>query len=319
MPIDPNHHIKYRPASSDNLTTGQLRFGEFWTRQRAFFRRVLIAVLLFIGVGGIGLGVYTLGDYLFRGQAQEQREVSRLFQATVPFSKYHESLAPQDPQFGVADVLPATGDLYDFVVRAVNPNTDWYATLTYTFEYNDTETAEASVTLLPNTEQIVAVLGQKSALRPGGAFLSVKNISWSHISPHTAKDPDAYVAARTAFAVSDIVYTGGTIGTTIEDQLASPTIIGVTSTVGAVTPIRSNRVTFSILNNTAYNYWSVPVYVLFMQNGALRSIERTEVKSLKSGESRAVEVRSLKDNLGATTVEILPIVNVFDDSAYMPQ
>lgn len=319
MAIDPRQHTQYRPASSDNLTTGQLRFGEWWTRKQEFFRNVLIVFLLIVGVGGIGLGVYTIGEYLFRGQKQDQQETLRLFSAAVPFSKYHESLAPSDPQFGVADVLPATGDLYDFVVRAVNPNADWYATLTYTFEYNDTETPEATVTLLPNKEQIVAALGIKTSLRPSGAFLSVKKIAWSHISPRTAKDPVTFVTERMLFPVTQVIYTAGMVGTTVEDQLASPTIVASSSTVGAAATIRSNRVTFSMQNATAYNYWSVPVYVLFMQNGALRSIERTEVRSFKSGETRAVEVRSLKDNLGATDVEILPIVNVFDDSAYMPQ
>lgn len=319
MSIDPRHHTQYRPASSENLTTGQLRFGEWWTRKQPFFRGMLIAVLLFVGIGGIGLGIYTIGEYLFRGQAQEHEETLRLFASTVPFSKYHESLAPTDPQFGVADVLPATGDLYDFVVRAVNPNADWYATLIYTFQYNDTETAEATVTLLPNQEQVVVALGVRSAARPNGAFLSVKRVEWNHISPKIAKDPVAYVAERTAFSVTNVQYTPGVVGTTVQDQLASPTILATTSTVGASGAIRSNRVVFTIYNATPYQYWTVPVYVLFTQNGALRSIERTEVRSFKSDETRTVEVRSLKDNLGATAVEILPIVNVFDDSVYMPQ
>jgi hypothetical protein len=319
MSIDPQHHTPYRPASSDNLTTGQLRFGEWWTGRRERFRRILIVVLLLVGVGGIGLGLYTMGDYLVRGQAQEQKESLRLFAGTVPFSKYHESLAPTDPQFGGVDTLSATGDLYDFVVRAVNPNTDWLAIVTFAFEYNDTETKTETVTLLPGKEQILAVLGEKIALRPSGAFLAVKKIEWSHISPHKAKDPVAFVSQRTQFLVTDVLYTAGTLAATVEDQLASPIIIASSSSPGAPATIRSNRVTFSMRNAMPYNYWSVPVFVLFMQNGSLRSLERTEVRALKSEETRAVEVRSLKDNLGATDVEIIPIVNVFDDSVYMPQ
>lgn len=297
----PQKFDQFRRSSSDDLTARQLKFGEWWTRRKAGFRRLLIGVLLLIGVGGIGLGLYTIGDYLIAGRQQEKAESNHLLTAKIPAIRYHESLAPLDPEFEAVSVLPATADLYDFVVKAKNPNEDWYLLLTYTFQFDERETEPQTVMLVPGVDTIVSSLGYRTKDRPGSANIAVKRVTWNRISAHSAPNPLAYIQEHAALSIRDIQFVEGT------------------KTPEEANTVQANRAFFSIQNNTAFHFKEIPVYVLFYQNGSLRTVERTEVKEFRSSETRQIEVRSLKTDIAITSLEVYPYVPVFDESVYMRQ
>ena len=289
---------KYRPTSPEDLTAKQLNFGIWWTAHKVGFRRLLIGVLAIIGVSGIGYGIYGVGNYFIVERSRGVAEHSYFVQPKVPFAAYHESLAPVEPSFGGVSVLEATGDLYDFVVRANNSNTDWYVTFDYQFVFGDRSTEFQSAMLVPDKETILGFLGYKTELRPSGAIINITNVQWRRISPHEAPDPAEYVEARNTMDIRNVQFFPGAQGT---DGL------------------KANRAVFTIQNNTAYNFWSIPTYVLLYQGSSLRAVEQTHIGELKSGEQRDVDVRSFKTGVKANNVEVYPYIPVFDETIYMPQ
>lgn len=303
MATGPQKFEQYRSGSSDNLSTRELKFGEWWTRRKHGFRTLLIVLLLFVGVGGIGTGLYTIGKYIFVDRAQDARETKQLLHEKISFPSYHDSLAPAEPEFLGVDVLPATQDRYDFVTFATNPNEDWFMTFTYTFQFDERETEPLEAMLVPGEKTVVAYLGYKSAQRPGSAIINVKEVRWHRISAHEVPNPLPFIAQHTDIDIRDVQFIPGVSGGDVQD----PSVI------------KAHRALFTAENKTAYNFRSLPVYIVFSRGAAIQSIERTEIGEFKTGETRAIEVRSLKANIDATTIEVLPYIAVFDPDIYSPQ
>ncbi len=291
---------QYRPVNEHSLSTRQLKWGEWWLRRKAGFRYTFVGILLLIGVGGIGYGLFSIGYYFAVGQDQEAVETKHFLRSKVPFSLYHEKLAPSNPTFQKVNVLRGTDDLYDFVTIAVNDNTDWYVEIEYSFVFDSRETPSETIMLLPGQESIVAHLGYETVQRPGNAIIDVKHVRWYHVSAHLAPDPVDYVQEHSNVEVRNV-------------QLITA------STDQESDSVQAHRALFTLQNNTAYNFWSVPMYVLFKNGSVLKAIERTEVTQLKSGEIRDIDVRLLQPGLKVNNLEIYSYIPVFDDTIYMDQ
>ncbi len=291
----------YRPVSSEDLSTRELRVGEWWVKKQGGFRNALIGVLLFIGVGGIGLGLYTIGEYFIVGQSREAVETRQLLRPKVPFAQYHESLAPADPVIERVQVLAATGDQYDFVTIATNPNPNWYVEMTYNFVFDSRETEFRTIQLVPGQRTVVSELGYETTRRPGSAVIQVSDVKWFRVSNQLTLDPETYIVERSNLVVGDVSFIPGVRGEA-ETEL-----------------LEAHRAQFTITNDTAYNFWTVPVYVLLYNGSSLRAVARTEMKSLQSGEKREGEIRLFNDSLNVNNVEVFPYVPVFDESIYQPQ
>lgn len=292
---------KYNPTSQDNLSTRELKIGEWWVKKQGAFRNTLITVLLIIGVGGISIGLFTIGEYFVIGQDREAIETRRLLRAKVPFTQYHESLAPEDPVLDRVQVLPGTGDQYDFVTIATNPNTDWYVDITYSFVFDTRETETRTIQLVPGQRTVVSELGYETTRRPVSPVIQISDVQWYRVPSQLTLDPEGYVSARNNVVIDDVTFIPGIQADAETDLLPA------------------HRAQFTLTNDTAFNFWSIPVYVLLYNGSSLRAVAKTEMKSLQSGEKRDGEIRLFNNRLNVNNVEVFPYVPVFDESIYQPQ
>ncbi len=289
---------KYQTSQPDELSQGQLKFGKWWIKNRLFFRRLLIGILGLIGISGIGFGMYSVGHYFIVERPQAKAHQQHFLRPKVPFAAYHESLAPSDVRFESTVVLKGTDDLYDFVTKATNPNEDWYVTFNYKFQFDDRETEVHEAMLVPGKQTVLTDLGYETQRRPSAPSISIEDVRWFRISPHMAPDSIKFIEEHSALSVSNVEFIPGAQS---EDA------------------VKAHSAKFTLYNDTAFNFWEVPIYILMYQGSSLIAIEQTVAKELVSGQQQDFDVRSFKTQVRANNIEVVPYVAVFDWSIYMPQ
>lgn len=183
------------------------------------------------------------------------------------------------------DVFALPDGRADFYARVRNPNA-MYAipTLRYTFRYDGGETSPATSYVLPGSEMYLTALGVDVA-SPRNPQLVLENDAWKR-----AIGWEAIRASRFDFPISDL------------------TVALLEGAGGGV------RVQFTVANNTPYSFWSLDLPVLLSRGGRVVGVNTVRIEQLQSGESRPVALQWYAAPAGATTVRVVPQVNVLDSS-----
>jgi hypothetical protein len=299
-------YSKYEPVD-DSFSSSDLNRSYWIVTHKVLLRNLAIAFLMVLD---IFLFVYALSgfvEYLISGRPREEAMIidiaNRLNTSTAERQKNSAAL-PLDFGDGRVYVFDAGNDKYDFAVEATNPNKEWYVMVTYQFDIpGATSTAARTTFLLPGEKKFLAVLGERrdGELITDGSF-KIVNTMWSRIDKHQVADAPAFVAEHASF----------TIGNSEFAQAGTFTVDGGVENTG-------NRVSFSITNTSPYNFWVVPVQIALMRGGSLEGIEETQVRELKTGETRNVDLRNYVKNQLVDEVVAAPSVDVFDPSVYMEQ
>jgi hypothetical protein len=80
----------------------------------------------------------------------------------------------------------------------------------------------------------------------------------------------------------------------------------------------TGRISFSISNQTAFGYWSVPLQVLLKRGNSVIGVSSTSVERLDAGETRNIDLSWLQPVPTVTEVVVVPVLNIFDSAGYMP-
>ncbi|MCX6781151.1 MAG: hypothetical protein NT003_03515 [Candidatus Magasanikbacteria bacterium] len=244
---------------------------------------------------------------MWTGQPREEAAVIAIAQRLGSSSMDRQKNAAAIPlDFGdqQVSIFDSGNDKYDFAAPVQNKNNNWYVLITYQFDVAGVaSTPTKTVYILPGEKKYLTALGISY---PGqtitDASFKIVNIMWSRIDSHSIADVPSFLQEHSSFTTSNATYVAA----------GSVTNTGVAQDTG-------NRITFSITNNSAYNFWSVPVQILLMRAGGLQGIEETQIDSFRTGETRTIDLRNyVKDQL-VDEVDVLPSVDVFDPSVYMPQ
>lgn len=191
-------------------------------------------------------------------------------------------------------VLHSGEGMIDFLSFATNPNMDWWADVTYHFTYaGDQATDTASTILYPGDHRplpVVAVASQGVA----SAKLVIDNVAWHRIDTHAIPDPASWLTDRLSFSVTDAVYESLALGK---------------ETIG--------HSTFTITNNTAYGYWSVPLVVMLKRGSSVIGVSTTSIDTFTAGHAQTVDMNWFVTLPSVTSIDVVPLVNVFDPASYL--
>jgi len=300
-----NKYSKYEPVD-DSFSSGDLNRSYWIVTHKVLLRNLAIAFLM---VADIFLFVYALSgfvEYLISGRPREEAMImdlaNRLNTSSVDRLKNQAAL-PLDFGDGRVYVFDAGNEKYDFAAEAMNPNKEWYALVTYQFDIpGATSTAARTTYLLPGEKKFLAILGERrdGELITEGS-LKITNTMWSRIDKHQVADAPTFMSEHATFDVINPLFS----------QAGTFTDGGAENT--------GNRISFSITNTSAYNFWAVPVQIALMRGGALEGIEETQINEFKTGETRNVDLRNYVKNQLVDDVVVVPSVDVFDAGVYMQQ
>ena len=147
---------------------------------------------------------------------------------------------------------------------------------------------------MPSESRYLTALNVPAASRPNGATLEVTDVVWHRIDHHSIADTAEYLAERDDFVVSNELYAADVV-------LAAGTV---------------GRSTFTLKNASAYSYFSPTFTVLLKRGGVVIGINEVTLSQFATGEERAVDVHWFGDIPSSGTVEVVPMINYFDETVY---
>ena len=80
---------------------------------------------------------------------------------------------------------------------------------------------------------------------------------------------------------------------------------------------RLSRTTFDVVNSGAFGYWSIDYVIKLKRGNTVAAINKINIRDLKPGEIRPIEVYWFDEITGVTQTEIIPIINLLDPGAYL--
>lgn len=255
-----------------------------------FFIWIALDVILLI------LFFSTVIYYLFAGSFNERRQVSQIAQNISSIHSTTVSNAAQDISISTSNVFSVSGNEYDFYAQMNNPNEDWYATFNYFFSTSQGDSEQLRGFILPSEERPLVVFKQRFEGRPTDVELTIVDLVWHRVDHHQIADPLAWIEDRKGLNISNQSYSQ-------EVQLDEATFA---------------RSSFTITNTSAYSYWSPDFYILLERSGSLVGVNKVNVTNLMAGESRSVDVNWFGSAPISASVRVVPNINYFDDSVYMP-
>lgn len=279
------------------FTEGELEFASFWVRHRVMMRRIVYGTLIFLNALFWGYAVWWVVDAYVISYPIESRIVEDIANNQFIASQL-EGGRPASVQTKSVAMFEGTDGRLSMIVPIQNPNEEWYAEFTYRFNIGGEETPLKSGFVLPKQSSLLGEFGfapKKSGSK--SATLVVKTIQWKRADPSVIGDNyDEWLSRRDAFEFRDIEF--------VSDIPAGSKTV--------------SRTTFTFKNPTAYGYWNLGLYVLAMRGSTPAAANYITLSEVKPGEERMVVTDWYERLSGITETTIMPVVNFFDDSAYLP-
>lgn len=285
---------KYADPTGE-FTGQEMKYSFWYVRHRLFLHRLLIGVLIAVAAGTALFSLYSLGTYLIFG-LQKSSEVDQGLTTFTNYTELQKRFAPESLQVLSTTLFSGGVGKYDMVAEVANPNSRFVVRFDYYFTYSGGQTAKQTTTFLPGEERPVAVLGVSGDVFPSNASLVIENIAWQRLSNHDYLDPAAFQSERLNFIVSNFEF------------------LSDFDPAGA----NASTVHFLLTNQSAYSYKSARFYVGLYLDQSLVGVLPLTLDGFKAGESRLVDLRSFGSNLNVSNVKIFPLVNVYDQSLYLP-
>lgn len=267
----------------------------WWLENRSALEKgiILFVILVEVVLGLIGLWAFV--DYFVIDYVEENRLVETFFVGAGDLHSVVQAQVPSDLQVGGARVVSA-GGVYDVIAIASNPNEGHVARVSYRLAYDDRSTEQRQVVIMQGME-VPLVAFEVEAPRPRNPQVLVDNVEWWRIDAKTIPDPVAWRDARLNLQFEDLRHDNDV---TIGDQ-----VVG--------------RTTASLRNATGFGFYEVEVYVVLKRGGSTIGVNRTQVTGLEPREERPFQLDWFGGSPSAQAVEVYPVVNLFDDTVYLPE
>jgi len=292
-PKEPTKLSQYTDPTGE-FSNKDLALSGWYIRNKILLRKILIGILLtWIVVGGI-YSLVILGAYLFSGFWRDRDARLETLQGFQDYTAVQPTYAARALMIDNTKIFQV-GETYDFVSVAQNSNENFVARVRYKYVFEGGETPTKVQTILPGKKVSLAILGFQSDAYPVGARLVMEETRWRKIDPHGIPDTTAYIAARMNFPLANV---------TIER-----------SPLGAPLP---PRVTFDIKNDTAYSYYEGRFMVLLLSGGSVEGAVPLSIKEFRAGQTFPVDIRPAFDISGIDDIEVLPLMDVFDQNEFLP-
>ncbi|PIR47634.1 hypothetical protein COV06_02360 [Candidatus Uhrbacteria bacterium CG10_big_fil_rev_8_21_14_0_10_50_16] len=296
-PVQPQGAID--PNEGPTLTTVGKEFDKrykrdvWWIEHKTQLRTAGV-VFLFAVEGLLGLiGLWAFADYFLINYVEEGRLVESFFAGAENLHAVVQTQVPQALDLGNVQILPTQGK-FDVLAMITNPNADHVAQVRYRIVYDDRETEERTAILLQETTMPLVAFNVDQP-RPRNPRVLIDQVEWWRIDAHAVPDPIAWKQARLNIAFDNLQQdTGLQIG----DQVVSRTLADIT-------------------NKTGFGYYSIDVFVLLKRGGSVIGVNRTVMSNLLPREERPFQLDWFGGSPVAQTIEVYPIVNLFDDSVYL--
>lgn len=292
----PPEKLKRYIDPTGELGNKGLTRGIWYVKHKLLLRKIFIITMIVwitisVGVGGVFALKYASYDIW-----QDKNSYVDEYVRVPNFAALHPMYQPVSLDVQLTRVIKESDDRYNFVTKVQNPNVRYLANVTYHYEYRTGQTEQKTVTLLPGREQFMYAFGHESVVFPSQTQLMIDDISWKRISAKVIPDIVGYMDERLDFTAEEV-------------NFVEP------SAEGALVP----SIQFDLRNNTVYSFWEPQFIVELKRGGATAGVILVTEVGIQSEEVRPIEYRVFQEVDNITGVQITPMMNVFDQSVYIPR
>ncbi len=273
----------------------ELKIATWYVKNRRLLQKIATGALVAWCAATVSFSVYAWGKYLIFDYFEDREMLARQVIEFPNYTAIQPLYSARNLQFGTTEVFASAAQSYDFVTDVRNPNNRWVAQLNYRYTYTGGQTDALKTVILPNSERPVAFLGHELLNYPTYAKLEVIGVEWRNINPRAVEDVIAHKRERLNFRWENFDFTRA----------------------GGQSGLSAHRIQFDLYNDSAYSYWEPDFYVELLDNGRRTGLVYLTVTAFRSGDTRELDLRSLIENLEADSVNLIPLINIYDSYEYM--
>ena len=271
----------------------KLKFSYWYVSNKLLLRRILVVFLILLNVGLFSYSIYSAVMTLFVYDQDYREAIEAMAVNSIDYQYFHEKNKPQDLEILGVDAVEGNENQYDFVVKISNANEKWVAREAVVQLIGGGEVAAEKTTFIYPGETKYVVFFSQEGVDPGSAQIRIYKVDWRRYS-----DFAELSRSRLNFEVSDI-------------EFKSARDSGIERTL----PV--SLLTFKIKNNTAYDYWQIGIYMILMSGQKVGGANYLSLSKFLSGEIRDVEMRWYESLPSIYNIQILPEVDILDQSSYI--
>jgi hypothetical protein len=280
-------------TGEEKLSTDELKVGYWYVTHRLLIRRIAIMLLALFDAICILISIYIFIDYYIISRPQVLQMHNQMTAPKMNYAYLAEAGAPQGLALNFSQAFRLKSGKYDLVAEVQNINTIWQASmLKYHFEAINFSSEPRTDYILPGQTKYLMNLGLTTESAIGDVDLVIDEIKWEKVT-----DFDKW--RDKVFNIQ-----------IIEPQFLAPSASGVSDQESV------SRVTFKVLNDSAYNYWDVDLKVLMLRNEDLVGVNDVPLHILNSGEEKTIEFLLYDQILIPNKVTVVADVNILDPAVF---
>lgn len=257
-------------------------------------RKLFIGTVLFLFILSVVLflfSFYNIYDYI-RGIDKENKDLEELTNIGVTLNPSRTAI---ELEYNGIQYFSHDGK-YDFLAKVKNPNPNFFSNIVYCFYDGEVELACGGSLIYPNENKYVMILSVSLKNRPDNLSFSIKNTSWERVDVKKYPDWNAYYSERNNFMIADSVFKADKID----------------GSSGYV-----NNVSFSIKNNTPYNYWEVPLSIILFKNNNVVGINKYTISEFMSFDQKKVNLSWINSIKSVSDILVIPDFDITDEDNYI--
>jgi len=259
-------------------------------------KRIFFALWLVLDVVLVGVFVYTILLQLVGGPLLTKRLVARTGSNTAVQHTTSVARAAQALHTTMPSVFALGDGAYDLYAEIENPNGDWYAEFTYSFDTSQGPSKRFQGFVLPNESRPLAAFRQAFSGRPGSVNLTIEDVVWHRVDHTKIGDVSSWLADHEGFVIENAQY-------------------GFDVSVGNTSIARSS---FTLRNTTPYAYRNPSFFVIISRGSTVVGVNQVTAPGLLAGESRDISATWLSGAPTSGSIAVIPNINYFDETASMP-
>lgn len=275
----------------ENLTPKQLKFAQWYLAHKKMLRQLLVVFLVLLNVIIWGIAVNGFIVY-FNTTQKHELMLNELAKERIDFIYFHKHFAPHDlvidKQFLIKD-----DDVYDFIAIIENPNEKWrVSSFKYYFSFDNKETEKNNGFFLPYQKKYFFALSQDLEKLPSKYSVVFSEIKWKRV--RTEHQWLLQILPK-------IEITEPALNYVVPEQKM----------------ISLPKFSFNVKNSSIYSFWQVDFTILLYHGNKISGINVFPVKQLMANKQIVVDFmwHSVPQ---FTEILVIPDINVFDSSVFMP-
>ncbi|MFA7314963.1 MAG: hypothetical protein WC025_03490 [Candidatus Magasanikbacteria bacterium] len=281
--------------TSGDFANSSLKQAKFFLEHKILFRKIFIGILLAWCIFSTLFGLFFWGKYFLFDYQTDNQNIYNMVNTGVSHDTIQRN-KPVDLQIFDKYIFSSSKDKYDFALELVNPNKFWVATLVYHFSYENGQTENKTAILLPGVQRFLTEFGVESPnFVPANIQFQVVSTSWKRLDAHTIADPLDYISERVNFSIDNIKF----------------------NSFGSLESGVGRLLGFDVINNTLFGFKSANFVVVLRRSGVVVGLTPLYITNFKSLSSQNIIFSLFNNNLEVDSVELQPVLDVFDDSIYL--